>query len=66
MHNDDTSNPAEWLTSDEVMERLLEDAILRPRAATCVLPAVRHGSGWRFRKIDLDEWIRRQYAPAES
>lgn len=34
----------ELLTTEEVIERLLEDAMLRRVAATCVLPAVRVGS----------------------
>ena len=51
---------SELLTTDEVIDRLLEDANLRRVAATCVLPAVRVGATWRFRRSDLDEWIRRQ------
>ena len=50
------------LTSDQVIERLLADPNLRRIAATCVLPAVRFGKEWRFRKIDLEDWIRRQKA----
>lgn len=50
------------LTADQVIERLI-DADLRRAAATCVLPAVRSGENWRFRRADLDEWIRRQGAP---
>jgi hypothetical protein len=60
MPQDDSATLAEWLTSEQVMDRLLEDASLRPVAATCVLPAVRHGDGWRFRKNDLEQWIARQ------
>ena len=56
----------ELLTTDEVIDRLLEDANLRRVAATCVLPAVRVGSTWRFRRSDLDEWIRRQTAVPAS
>ncbi len=59
------SSSNELLTTDEVIDRLLEDANLRRIAATCVLPAVRVGSSWRFRRSDLDEWIRRQ-TPAVS
>jgi excisionase family DNA binding protein len=51
---------SELLTTDEVIDRLLEDANLRRAATTCVLPAVRVGSTWRFRRSDLDEWILRQ------
>lgn len=50
----------EWLTSEQVMDRLLEDPRLRKAAATCVLPAVRCGDEWRFRKSDLEQWIGRQ------
>lgn len=50
----------ELLTTDQVVDRLLIDANLRRAAATCVLPAVRCGSTWRFRNTDLEEWIRRQ------
>lgn len=51
------------LTTEEVIERLLEDATLRRVAATCVLPAVRFGDSWRFRRTDLDAWIERQQFP---
>jgi hypothetical protein len=51
------------LTTDQVIERLL-DANLRRVAATCVLPAVRSGDDWCFRRADLDEWIRRQASPS--
>ena len=63
MLNRSKSEPDDLMTTDEVVDRLLEDANLRRAAATCVLPAVRVGSTWRFRRSDLDEWIRRQ-APA--
>jgi hypothetical protein len=53
---------ADLLTAEQVIERLL-DANLRRVAATCVLPAVRWGDQWCFRKADLDEWIRRQASP---
>lgn len=42
------------------MECLLADANLRRLALTCVLPAVRVGAEWRFRKADLDDWITAQ------
>jgi hypothetical protein len=51
---------ADLLTGDQVVERLLVDAHLRRNAATCVLPAVRCGTDWRFRRADLESWIRRQ------
>ncbi len=55
-----SSTDTELLTTEQVMEILLTDADLRRRAATCVLPAVRCGSEFRFRKRDLDRWICRQ------
>ena len=55
------------LTSEEVMERLLGDAHLKRLALTCVLPAVRCGDEWRFRRSDLEAWIERQQrAPRRS
>ena len=60
MVNRSKSAANELITTNEVIARLLEDANLRRVAATCVLPAVRVGSTWRFRRGDLDEWIRRQ------
>ena len=48
---------SEFLTSDEVIDRLLLQPTLRRHATTCVLPAVRVGSEWLFRKIDLERWI---------
>ena len=55
-----TPGDTELLTTDEVIDLLLADANLRSVAATCVLPAVRYGEDWRFRRADLDEWIRVQ------
>ena len=57
-----TSPPAatEFLTSDQVIEILERDPVLRRVALSCVLPAVRVGDEWRFRRIDLDTWIARQ------
>jgi len=51
---------AEFLTSDQVIERLLAQPSLHRRAATCVLPAVRVAGEWRFRRVDLEAWIRSQ------
>ena len=57
---------ATLLTSEEVVDRLLADAHLRRVATTCVLPAVRFGGEWRYRKSDLDAWIAQQRrAPVE-
>jgi excisionase family DNA binding protein len=53
-------DPQRMLTSEEVMERLLGDAHLKRLASTCVLPAVRCGDQWRFRRSDLEAWIERQ------
>lgn len=48
------------LTTEEVIEALQRDPVLRRAALTCVLPAVRVGTEWRFRRCDLDEWITKQ------
>jgi hypothetical protein len=48
------------LTRKQVMKRLLADFDFRRRTVTCVLPAVRHRSGWRFYERDLEEWIEQQ------
>jgi hypothetical protein len=56
----EAATSTDLLTADEVIDRLLEDANLRRVAATCVLPAVRVGDDWRFRRSDLNDWIRRQ------
>jgi excisionase family DNA binding protein len=53
-------NAHEFLTSEEVIQQLLARPELRQRAATCVLPAVRVGSEWRFRRADLEAWIKTQ------
>ncbi len=49
--------PPDLLTAEQVINALLVDAELRRAAATCVLPAVRWGSTWRFKKADLEKWI---------
>jgi hypothetical protein len=48
------------LTSEEVIQRLHANAVLRRAALTCVLPAVRTNGHWRFRRSDLEAWIARQ------
>jgi excisionase family DNA binding protein len=53
------------LTSEEVIQRLLAQPLLRKRATTCVLPAVRVGSEWRFRRSDLEAWIRTQLSASQ-
>jgi hypothetical protein len=60
MHKPPAHADGDLLTSEQVMDRLLVDAKLRRVAATCVLPAVRCGNDWCFRRSDLEDWIRRQ------
>jgi hypothetical protein len=50
----------EFLTPQQVTARLLGDPVLGRLGATCVLPAVRVSSEWRFRHSDLEAWIRKQ------
>jgi hypothetical protein len=50
----------QFLSSEEVVQRLLERPELRVVSATCVLPAIRIGGEWRFRRTDLDEWMAKQ------
>ena len=56
----------EFLTSEDVIDVLQRDPALRRVALTCVLPAVRIGDEWRFRRRDLEDWIARQKPAAES
>jgi excisionase family DNA binding protein len=58
-----SSEPAatDLLTTEEVIEALQRDPVLRRAALTCVLPAVRVGTDWRFRRSDLEAWIARQF-----
>jgi len=51
---------SEFLSSEEVLEELLKRPALRQVAATCVLPAVRCGLEWRYRRADLDAWLEQQ------
>ena len=44
------------LTADQVVDRLLKFPKLRQLTATCVLPAVRVESEWRFRRGELEAW----------
>ncbi len=60
------SERTDLLTSDDVIQRLSADSALRRRAVTCVLPAVRYGNEWRFRREDLDAWIVQQQKALES
>jgi excisionase family DNA binding protein len=54
------ADAADLLSGDEVIEKLLERPTLRRSALTCVLPAVRVGNEWRFRRQDLESWMERQ------
>jgi hypothetical protein len=54
------SDCAELLTSEDIIQRLSLDSALRRRAVSCVLPAVKCGDEWRFRREDLDAWILQQ------
>ena len=58
-----TDDSADLLTTDQVMDRLLAEPLLRRKAASCVLGAVKCGSEWRFRRSDLEAWIARQLSP---
>jgi hypothetical protein len=62
--NQITADSADLLTTDQVMDRLLAEPLLRRKAVSCVLVAVKHGSEWRFRRSDLEAWIVRQLSPA--
>ncbi|HEX4348726.1 MAG TPA: helix-turn-helix domain-containing protein [Vicinamibacterales bacterium] len=55
----------DFLTSDQVIERLLAQPALRRQATTCVLPAVRVSGEWRFRRADLEAWIRTQLSAGQ-
>jgi len=50
----------EFLTSDEVVQTLENDPVLRRLAVACVLPAVKVGDEWRFRRSDLEAWVAQQ------
>jgi excisionase family DNA binding protein len=56
------SSANEFLTSDEVVQALENDPVLRKLAVACVLPAVKVGDEWRFRRSDLEAWIAQQRA----
>ena len=49
---------SEWITAEDVVDRLLSTTRLKRLASTCVLPAVRRDGVWKFRRADLDAWIR--------
>lgn len=54
------SSSGDLLTAEEVIDRLSDEPRLRKAALTCVLRAVKVGTEWRFRRLDLDDWIERQ------
>lgn len=54
------------LTAQQVIDRLVDRPSLRKKALTCVLPAVKHGNQWRFRRSDLDLWMLAQELSAHD
>jgi excisionase family DNA binding protein len=52
--------PCDLLTTEEVTELLFAGTTPERAASTCVLPAIRQGGRWRFRKSDLEDWIKQQ------
>jgi hypothetical protein len=59
MENGTIDPLSDLLTTEEVTTLLLADASLQSDVSTCVLPAIRQGGRWRFRKSDLEDWIKR-------
>jgi hypothetical protein len=60
----ETEPASDLLTTEEVMEILIADPVMRRCAATCVLPGVSvHGRTY-FRRSDLDAWHERQFPKA--
>ena len=55
-----TADAAQFLSSDEVIEILHRDPVLRRVALTCVLKATRVGDAWMFRRAELEAWIEQQ------
>jgi hypothetical protein len=60
------TSETDLMTAEEVMDRLLDVAALKQLASTCVLPAIRRGNEWRFRRTDLEAWIVGQLASTRS
>jgi hypothetical protein len=58
--NPAAASATEFLSSEEVIDILVNDPLLRRAAITCVLPATRVGDVWMFRRADLQLWIERQ------
>lgn len=51
------TDEGDLISSEQVMERLMSHPTLRRAAVTCVLPAVRRGNEWWFRRSDLEAWV---------
>ena len=51
------------LTNEQVIDWLMSSKTLRRAALHCVLPGVRIGREWYFRRRDLEAWIARQDTP---
>jgi hypothetical protein len=51
---------SDFITARQVIVELLAWPALRRVAATCVLPAVKQGNEWRYRRTDLDAWLAKQ------
>ena len=68
MPKEQAADTPELLTTEQVMDRLLDEAELRRvvNMCTCVLPAVKVNNTWRFRRADLEAWIERQRSAVQS
>jgi hypothetical protein len=58
-----STNPAgqsDLMSADEVFEHLGSIKQLKRLAWSCVLPAERVNGEWKFRRADLEAWIRDQ------
>ena len=61
MHDADIE-AEDLLTNEQVIDRLMAYQVLRGAALRCVLPGVRIGTEWYFRRQDLEAWIARQHS----
>ncbi len=50
------------MTAEEVMDRLMAAELLKRVASTCILPAIKRNGEWKFRRRDLEAWIRKHQA----
>jgi len=57
---------SDLLTREQVLEYLAADPVLRRAASICVLPTVRCGDSYRFRRADLESWTEQQHARAAA